>query len=145
MNLSKIENYYSYLKIEEFDFLSETSNPFLYFKNELEFMSFIILNEWFQRKLGIFNIKRNAYSSPDLEATILFSGEKINIEVEYKASNFKEHNHSSTYIDLILSFCRVNSKTTINSIPIWSVYKTKGKNKYIYTLDDDINRDFNKD
>jgi len=143
MNIFKVEKRYSHLKTLEFDFPETIINPKDYFKNELEFMAFFILNQWFHRKYGVHNIVRNAQFTPDITANIIGFNDEIQIEVEYDAHNFVLHNHQSNYIDLIISFIRNEKINVIKSIPVWSVYKYHGhkRGKYdfcTYTLDDDI-------
>jgi len=149
MTIDKIRKRYSHLKTSEFTFHSYIDNVQYYYANELEFMAFIILNPWFQKHIGIDNITRNANSSPDIKANIYGTNQSINIEIEFNAHSFLLHNHDGNYIDLVISFVRSNLSKMISNIPVWSLYRmnngVKNKSeKYIYTLDDDINRDFDE-
>ena len=147
MNISKIEKHYPYLKIQGFEFPERIIRPQDYFENELEFMYFIMLNPWFCEKLGIYDVVRNV-GVPDITAKIIGCNEKISIEVEYNAYNFRKHKHVFYYTNLIISFIRFSGTKSIDSVPIWSVYRYTtskvNKRNYIYTLDDDINRDFDE-
>ena len=142
MNIEKIKKKYGFLKVDPFDFPDLTDYPAKYFRDEMEFMSFVLLNEWFQRKIGMCNIKRNIYT-PDIEADIIGYGCKILVEVEYHSKSFVFHKHNFWCADLVLSYIRPKNKRTISGIPIWSVYEYDGATEsYLFCLPDDINYDF---
>jgi len=141
MKLNKIKCRFSYLKSGSFEFPETISSPFDYFKNELEFMSFFLINDWFYHRFGIYDIRRNVTGSPDIFASIIGSGDDIGIEVEYDASNFSRHGHSPNHTDLIISFIRTSQTRKIKNVPIWSVYRyeaIEGRRIFTYTLDEDI-------
>ena len=132
MRLSKLKERYGYLKVEPFN-LAETKNK-VFMNNEDGFMAFIMLNEWVQRQLGLKNLMiTNTF--PDILANPRGSSSLLRIELEWKAENYKRHNHQ--YCDLIISYLRSQRTKTIKNIPVWSWYDCKNgfENEFILTKD----------
>lgn len=125
-------------------FLNKNERLFL---NEREFIEFLLRNDYIQRKIGI---KMDGSSNglfPDIKGEIYDgSGIKIRVEVEYKAINYVIHKHPYRGCDLILSFIRQVGQRFLKGCPIWSFYVDRGESdRYLeYTLNDDINHDFDK-
>lgn len=91
--------------------------------NEHEFVAFVQLNEWVHRDmLGIHKIESNGLF-PDFHAMCFNSEDKIKVEVEFEAINFKRHNHYSGGCHLILSLIRKCEEPTCSGLPVWSFYK----------------------
>lgn len=140
-----IGEHYTYLELEPFEFPQKISlSDDRWFKNEREFLEFLIRNEWMQRRLG-FSIPPSNGLFPDVRGTIFDKDQiKIRVEVEYRAENYGLHGHPFGKADLVLSFIRRPHKKIIRGCPIWSFYVQTGNGKLEYCLDRDINFDFLK-
>lgn len=112
-------------------------------RNERHFLEFLLRNDWIQRQLGIKMDGSNGFF-PDIKGEIYDgTGDKINVEVEYRAENYITHGHLFRGCDLILSFIRNPNTHIIKGIPVWSFYKAEPNERYIEEcLWEDMNFDF---
>lgn len=136
---------YQHLEFEPFEFPETINlNEARWFKNEREFLEFLIRNQWIQRRVG-FSIPQSNGLFPDVHGIIFDKDQtKIRVEVEYRAENYGRHGHPFGKADLILSFIRGTKKKIIRGCPVWSFYTQVGGKQLQYCLDKDINFDFLK-
>lgn len=133
------------LETERFELPDSVYTPDLQFKNERHFIEFLIRNDWIQRQVGIKMFPSTGFF-PDIHGEIYdYSGDKIKVEIEFRAENYILHGHPFGGCDLILSFVRNLNTRIIRGVPVWSFYKGDLKDKFWdLCLPDDINTDFDK-
>lgn len=114
-------------------------------RNERHFIEFLLRNDWIQRRLGIFMPSTNGFF-PDIKGEIYDgSGDKIRVEVEYRAENYAHHGHAYAGCDLILSFIKSPEVVFVKGVPVWSFYEGYKNDRWgILCLDSDIKRDFSE-
>lgn len=113
-------------------------------RNERHFIEFLLRNDWIQRQLGVKMDSSDGFF-PDIKGEIYdYSGDKIRVEVEYRAENYVKHGHLFRGCDLIISFIRGHNIRFIKGIPVWSFYEGGYSDKYVtLCLNDDMDFDFN--
>lgn len=136
---------YSWLKVQAFEFPKRIDKWELEIKDERHFIEFLLRNLWVQKRIGIKFDKSNGLF-PDVKGEIFDgSGDKINVEVEYWAENYKSHGHKFGGCDLILSFFRKPQTRIVRGVPVWSFYVGEETSRnFKFSLLDDINFDFSK-
>lgn len=138
-----ISQKYSRFKVKPFAFPKKLDIWKSEIRNERDFIEFLLRNEWIQHQIGI-RMKSSNGLFPDIKGHI-FSGnqEPINVEVEYWAENYKQHEHPFAGCDLILSFLRLPKTKVVKGCPVWSFYSGAQKSRvFSYCLRDDIGYDF---
>lgn len=136
---------YEALKVKDFDFPKRLDKWDCQLKNERHFLEFLIRNDWVQKKIGI-KIAHSNGLFPDVKGEIYDgTGDRILVEVEFWAENYKRHGHRFGGCDLILSFFRKPDTRIIRGIPVWSFYTGSTKSRmFTFCLMDDILFDFGK-
>lgn len=134
---------YSVFECERFDLPNRVLLSECQITNERHFIEFLIRNDWVQRMVGIKMPTTNGLF-PDIKGEIYDgSGDRIQVEVEYRAENYVSHGHSYRGCDLILSFLKSPEVRMIKGIPVWSFYEAYKSDKWgVLTLFSDIKYDF---
>jgi hypothetical protein len=99
--------------------------------NEKEF------HGWFEKSYFLFGIRRllaNDSRCPDVIAEMM-DGRILMIELEFHASNFRDHRHDPNMVDLIISFARSFGQTRVLDIPVLSLFEVKNHEKGTTSID----------
>lgn len=114
-----------------------------HFKNETEFIEFLIRNDWIQEKIGITMPPTSGYY-PDIYGTNRKTKSEVLVEVEYWAHRYRSK-HSQDYrkSDFIVSYFRLPNNRFICNVPVISFYKGREKDMFLqYCLDEDLSTNF---
>lgn len=134
----RIKSKHGIRESKEFMFPKILKEDNLIFNSEYDFESFIIVNDWMQRSLGIYDVIKNGFC-PDITAKIYDCDRNIKIEVEYWAENFARHQHDPFSADLILSYFRKKNTNNSRGVPVWSFYYyDNDTDVFVWTLENDI-------
>lgn len=106
-------------------------------ENERQFQAFLTANRDVQRLLGWAGIVVNQLRYPDL-VVMLDNGDKLRVELEYEAASFIAHKHPANGCDLIVSLVRHHAHSMLKGIPVWSLFRSTGKNTVASTLGRDV-------